>query len=66
MVTINSDDPLFFDSSVASDMRRLAELSDFDAKKHTIYAIDGSWATSEKKEHFRAEVREWWNGPTGE
>jgi adenosine deaminase len=62
-VTINSDDPLFFDSSVAGDLRRVADLVDLDVERHTLYAIDASWMSDEKKARRRAEVSGWWADP---
>jgi adenosine deaminase len=60
-VTINSDDPLFFDCSVAGDMRKLADYVDLDVERHTLYAIDASWMSDDKKSRRRTEVTDWWN-----
>lgn len=60
-VTINSDDPLFFGSSVAGDMRKVADYVDLDVEQHTLYAIDASWMSDAKKARRRTEVSDWWN-----
>ncbi len=60
-VTINSDDPVFFDCSVAGDMRKVADYVDLDVELHTLYAIDASWMSDDKKARTRTEVSHWWN-----
>lgn len=60
-VTINSDDPVFFDCSVAGDMRKVADYVDLDVELHTLYAIDASWMSDDKKARRRTEVSHWWN-----
>jgi adenosine deaminase len=60
MVTINSDDPLFFDASVAGDLRAVASLTDLDVEQHTRYAIDAAFMPAERKTHFRTLVADWW------
>ena len=59
-VTINSDDPLFFDCSVAGDLRRVSELTELDVERHTGYAIDATFMPDERKAHYRALVGKWW------
>ena len=59
-VTINSDDPLFFDCSVAGDLRRVSGLVDLDVERHTQYAIDAAFADPEDKAQLRARVADWW------
>jgi len=63
-VTINSDDPLFFGSSVASDLRSVASSIDLDVERHTHYAIDASWMSEDQKTLRRTEVSDWWAGHT--
>lgn len=65
-VTINSDDPLFFDSSVAGDLRRLAALMDLDAERHTQNAIEASWMSADDKSRLGAEVSDWWRRQTAD
>jgi adenosine deaminase len=59
-VTINSDDPLFFGSSVAGDLRSIASSIDLDVERHTHYAIEASWMSEDDKALRRAEVSDWW------
>jgi len=65
-VTINSDDPLFFDSSVAGDLRRLAALMNLDVERHTQYAIEASWMSAGDKSRLGAEVSDWWRRQTAD
>ena len=59
-VTINSDDPLFFGSSVAGDLRSIASSIDLDVERHTHFAIEASWMSEDDKALRRAEVSDWW------
>jgi adenosine deaminase len=59
-VTINSDDPMYFGCSVAGDMRRVAELTEFDVERHTHYAIDAAFADTPTKHELRRTVSAWW------
>ena len=60
-VTINSDDPLFFDCSVAGEFRKMSDFIDVDVERHTLYAIDASWMGADQKALRRAEVSDWWD-----
>jgi len=60
-VTINSDDPMYFECSVAGDLRRVAGLTMLDVERHTGYAIDASFMSDAERERLRAEVSEWWH-----
>ena len=59
-VTINSDDPTYFDCSVAGDLRRLSELVELDVERHTRYALEASFADAARKAALSAEVAAWW------
>jgi adenosine deaminase len=61
-VTVNSDDPTYFDCSVAGDLRRLAELTDVDVERHTGYAIEAAFAGETEKARLRELVGRWWRG----
>ena len=60
-VTINSDDPLFFDCSVAGEFREMSDFIDIDVERHTLHAIDASWMAADQKALRRAEVSDWWD-----
>lgn len=59
-VTISSDDPTFFHTSVAEDLRQVA--SRYDAAPHdlTNRAVEASWMTTAEKTSVRSLVDEWW------
>jgi adenosine deaminase len=59
-VTINSDDPTYFECSVAGDLRRVAELVELDVLRHTDYAIEASFASTAMKRRLADQVRAWW------
>ncbi len=61
-VTINSDDPTYFGCSLAGELRRLAELTDFDVERHTGYAIEAAFADPAEKARLRLLVGQWWRG----
>jgi adenosine deaminase len=63
-VTINSDDPLFFDCSVAGDLRRVADLVDLDVERHTQYAIEAAFMPEADKHQLAAQVSKWWQART--
>ena len=60
-VTINSDDPLFFDCSLAGDLRKVSEYIDFDVERHTHYAIEASWMGEAHKALRHGAVADWWD-----
>ncbi len=65
VVTVNTDDPAMFHSSLAGEFRVLDQV--FGLSKDTIRAIslasiDASWASSETKEELRSRVAAWWDG----
>jgi adenosine deaminase len=59
-VTINSDDPMYFECSVAGDLRRVAELTDLDVERHTHYAIDAAFTDEVTKRRLTREVTTFW------
>jgi adenosine deaminase len=60
-VTINSDDPLFFDCSLAGEFRKMSDYIDLDVERHTVYAIEASWMGADQKALRRARVSDWWD-----
>ncbi len=66
-VTINSDDPTYFDCSLAGDLRRVAALTHLDLEQHTGYAVEAAFADAATKARLRRLVAEWWaaEGATG-
>jgi adenosine deaminase len=59
-VTINSDDPTYFECSVAGDLREVASLTDLDVERHTCYAIDAAFGGEQVKQELRSVVAGWW------
>ena len=59
-VTINSDDPMYFECSVAGDLRRVSALTELDVERHTRYAIDAAFADADTKQRLASEVSAWW------
>jgi len=59
-VTISSDDPTFFQSSVADDLREVANRFGADPVELPHRAIDASWMTDDEKAGTRAVVDSWW------
>lgn len=61
-VTINSDDPTYFECSLAGDLRRVASLTELDVERHTRYAIDASFADAATKRRLSEDVAAFWTG----
>jgi adenosine deaminase len=59
-VTISSDDPTFFHTSVAADLREVSTRYGADPRILTERAIAASWMTDEEKHARLNEVAEWW------
>ena len=59
-VTISSDDPTFFHSSVAADLAEVAGRYGADPQTLTNRAIDASWMTDSEKHAVRNRVSDWW------
>ena len=62
-VTINSDDPTYFECSLAADLRQVSALTDLDVERHTRYAIEASFADDATKRRLVEEVVGWWAEP---
>jgi adenosine deaminase len=62
-VTINSDDPTFFHTTVAADLREVVSRYGVDAKDLTVRAIDASWMTEAEKSTTTYTVNGWWDHP---
>ena len=65
-VTINSDDPTYFECSLAGDLRQVAALTDLDVERHTRYAVEASFADGPEKTRLRRLVADWWRERRGE
>jgi adenosine deaminase len=64
MVTINTDDPALFHSSLAGEYQVLEEQFGLDEqaiKRISLAAVDASWAPSETKARLTGSIRDWWN-----
>jgi len=59
-VTVNSDDPTFFSSSLADEFRRLAKGAAPGMETLTLAAIDASWLDGPDKAWLAGLVRAWW------
>ena len=59
-VTISSDDPTFFHSSVAEDLREVTKRFAADPQTLTMAAINASWMTAGEKKRATSTVKEWW------
>ena len=59
-VTINSDDPTYFECSLAGELRRVASLTDLDVERHTHEAIDASFADEATRRRLSTEIDHRW------
>jgi adenosine deaminase len=59
-VTVSSDDPTFFHSSVATELAEVARRYGADPQTLTNRAIEASWMTDSEKHTVRNRVSEWW------
>jgi adenosine deaminase len=62
-VTISSDDPTFFNTTVAADLREVSSRYDADPRKLTARAIDASWMTEAEKSTTTDTINAWWDNP---
>jgi adenosine deaminase len=62
-VTISSDDPTFFHTAVAEDLRTVESLFGTGADTLTSRAVAASWMTTAEKAGFTNMVDEWWANP---
>lgn len=60
-VTLNSDDPTFFHTSVANELRTVAGLFNGDPLELTRKAVAASWMTTAEKNHALAQIAAWWS-----
>jgi adenosine deaminase len=60
-VTISSDDPTFFHTTVAADLAEVVTRFDADARELTERAIAASWMTDLEKTAVTGVVAGWWN-----
>ncbi len=65
-VTINSDDPMYFECTLAGDLRRVASLTELDVERHTLYAVEASFASEAVKRDLTATVAGWWRADPAE
>lgn len=65
-VSINSDDPSYFDSHLGGELRQVADRSGFEVEELTVRAIDAAFTTSANKDSLRARVTEFWNSGVGQ
>ncbi len=61
-VTISSDDPTFFHSSVAADLAEVTSRYGADAQHLTQAAVNASWMSVAEKEAASERIRSWWEG----
>jgi len=59
-VTISSDDPTYFECTLAGDLRRVASLTDLDVERHTRYAIEASFADEATKRRLTEDLAGFW------
>ena len=59
-VTINSDDPTYFECSLAGDLRQVSRLTAMDVERHTGHAIEASFASEGHKRDLGRTVAQWW------
>jgi adenosine deaminase len=64
-VTVSSDDPTFFHTSVASELRCVAERYRAEPLHLTENAIAASWMTDSERAHRLELVRDWWHNVAG-
>jgi adenosine deaminase len=65
-VTISSDDPTFFHTSVADELRNVESRFGADPLDLTERAIAASWMNAEEQDRHRTLVREWWRSVNDE
>ena len=63
-VTVSSDDPTFFHTSVAEELRQVASRYGADPHELTKRAIAASWMTDTERIRTGSEVDQWWAGTT--
>jgi adenosine deaminase len=67
VVTINTDDPSMFDTTMAGEFATLSKRFDLDddtLKGLSLAAVDSSWADAGTKAILTAEMESWWGSTT--
>jgi adenosine deaminase len=59
-VTINSDDPTYFECTLAGDLRTVARLTELDVERHTRYAVEAAFADAATKQRLASRLDAWW------
>ncbi len=65
-VTISSDDPTFFHSSLADEFKALGDRDGRSMEDLTLAAVDASWLDDAAKRALAEQVRAWWREQEGE
>ncbi len=63
-VTINTDDPAMFGSTLAAEYERVETELGFDLQtmqELAFRAVDASWAEEAERSRFRADLEDWWS-----
>jgi adenosine deaminase len=64
LVTVNTDDPAMFHSSLAGEFRVLDEifgLGEEMIRRISLAPVEASWATPETKQRLREQIAAWWS-----
>lgn len=64
-VTISTDDPTFFHTTLADELREVANRFGADPRELTRRAVDASWMTADEKQATRRVVDHWWGSDPG-
>jgi adenosine deaminase len=64
-VTLSSDDPTFFHTSVATELRTVAERFNGDPLALTRKAVAASWMTAAEKKDALGQIAAWWSWHPG-
>jgi adenosine deaminase len=66
LVTVNTDDPAMFHSSLAGEFRVLDEvfgLAEATIENISLAPVEASWASPETKRNLHDRITAWWEGP---
>jgi len=67
VVTINTDDPTMFDTTMAGEFATLSErfaLGDDTLRRVSLAAVESSWADADTRRRLATEIEAWWARPT--